>query len=281
MTTSTITQLPSLGAGIGYRSVFRSDLFLNRSATDFLEIVADHYLDATAEAEEELALLEAHYPLIPHGINLSLGSAEGVDMAYARKFASLVNRLKPAWWSEHISFTRAGGIDIGHLTPLPFTREAVDTFCRNVREVQALTDTPLILENISYVVNLPVAEMTEAQFLTEILERTGCGLLLDVTNLYLNSINSGYDAIAFLGDIPLDRIVQLHFVGGRWVGGVYVDSHSEATPQEVWDLLDEVVRRAPVKGVLLERDDNMPPFDELAGEVDHARRIMRGHGRWA
>jgi len=280
MVNSNFSALPALGAGIGYRSQFRTELFLNRSSVDFLEIVADHFLDPTPEGAQELELLAAHFSLIPHGINLSVGSAEGIDLDYVRKFAKLIDKIQPPWWSEHMAFTRAGGVDIGHLTPLPFTRESVDTLCRNIGAVQQIIDTPFILENISYVVNLPGAEMTEANFLSEVIERTGCGLLLDVTNLHINSINFDYDPMEFLNSIPVERIVQLHFVGGRWSQNVYVDTHSEPTPDEIWDLLNEVVKRAPVKGVLLERDENIPPFAELAAEVARAREVGKLHKRW-
>jgi uncharacterized protein (UPF0276 family) len=277
---SVINQLPALGAGIGYRDQFRTELFLNRSSVDFLEIVADHFLDPTPEKSNELDLLSGHFTLIPHGINLSIGSAEGVDMHYVEQLAQLVDRVKPPWWSEHIAFTKAGGIDIGHLTPMPFTRESVKTLCRNIFQVQRVIDRPFILENISYIVHLPGAEMTEPEFLSEVIERTGCGLLLDVTNLHINSINFKYDPIKFLDSIPVERIVQLHFVGGKWAGDVYVDTHSEPTPEEIWDLLDEVVRRAPVRGILLERDENIPPFAELAAEVARARTVGKRHQRW-
>lgn len=270
----------ALGAGIGYREPFRAELFLNRSSVDFLEVIADHYLDPTRERSDELDLLAAHFPLIPHGINLSIGSSEGLDPDYLSKFAALVSRLSPPWWSEHIAFTRAGGIDIGHLTPLPFTWEAVDVLCRNIEHAMSVVDAPLILENISYTVTLPGAEMSEGEFLSEIVERTGCGLLLDVTNLHINSINCGYDPLEFLAAIPMEKVVQLHFVGGRWSGGVYVDTHSEPTPEEIWGLLEEVVRRAPVRAVLLERDENLPPFAELAAEVGRAREVGKRYGRW-
>lgn len=273
--------LPTLGVGLGFREPFLSDLFLHRPEVDFLEITADHYFDAPPEKDQELELLATHFPLIPHGLNLSLGSAEGVDADYVRKFAALVNWLNPPWWSEHIAFTRAGGVDIGHLAPMPFTHEAVETLCRNIAEARRRIEAPLILENITYTVSMPFREMDEASFLADVLERTGCGLLLDVTNLYTNSVNHRYDPLAFLERLPLERIAQLHFVGGHWQDGVLVDSHSQATQQEVWALMDEVLKRAPVKGVILERDENLPPFNELAGELERAREIGRRRGRWA
>jgi len=275
-----LAHLPTLGVGIGFREPWRSELFLHRNAVDFLEITADHYFDATLEKESELELLRAHFTLIPHGLNLSLGSAEGLDDAYVRRLAHVVRRISPPYWSEHIAFTRAGGVDIGHLSPLPFTREAIDVLCRNIATVQQVIETPLILENITYSVTLPGAEMSEPEFLCEILERTACGLLLDVTNLYVNATNHGYDALAFVAQLPADRIVQFHFVGVEHHDGILIDSHARATPRAVWELMDAIVARVPVKGIILERDENLPPFDEIEGELQQAREIMRRHGRW-
>ncbi|MBD2775315.1 DUF692 domain-containing protein [Iningainema sp. BLCCT55] len=273
--------LPILGVGLGFREPLKSNLFLQQQQVDFLEIVVEHYLDASKQKEQELELLAAHFPIIPHAINLSLGSAEGLDTDYLRKLAALIKRLNPPWWSEHICFTKAGGVDIGHLSPLPYTKEAIEVLCRNIAEVRRWIDVPLILENIAYLVTLPGAEMTEAQFLTAVVERSNCGLLLDVTNLYTNAVNHGYDVGAFLAELPSDRVVQLHFVGGHWHDNVLIDSHSQSTPQEVWKLMDEVVARFPVKGIVLERDENLPPFTELTAELQQAREIGRCHRRWA
>jgi len=274
------SNLPNLGVGLGFRYPFRGDLFLRRQQVDFLEIIADHYLDSTKEQLEELDLLASHFTLIPHAINLSLGSAEGVDPEYIRKLAGLIRHLNPPWWSEHISYTRAGGVDIGHLSPLPFTGEAIDTICSNIAQVRRSIETPLILENITYTVAFPFSEMDEASFLEEVLERSGCGLLLDVTNVYTNSVNHGYDPVEFLDRLPLDRVVQMHFVGGHWQDGVLVDSHSHSTPDEVWKLMEAVMARTQVKGVVLERDENLPPFDELIAELKQVRRLGRMHAQW-
>jgi uncharacterized protein len=275
-----IAQLPSLGVGIGFREPFRSDLFLNRQQVDFLEIIADHYLDASPEKEKELDLLAQHFTLIPHGLNLSLGSAEGLDGEYLRKLAKLVRRVGPPWWSEHIAFTRAGGVDIGHLSPLPFTREAVDVVCRNIEEVRRHIDLPLILENITYMLTMPGSEMSEAEFLAEVVERTDCGLLLDITNLHINSVNHDYDIEDFLNSLPVERVVQLHFVGGHRHNGILIDSHSHPTPSEVWRIMDRVTSRMPIKGAVLERDENLPGFEELLKEMEQARDIGRKNRRW-
>ena len=183
-----VCDLPVLGVGIAFRQPFLADVFHHLDAIDFLEITADHYFNAGPEKNGELDLLKRHFTLIPHGLDLSLGSAEGIDDAYLTAMAQLIARVDPPWWSEHIAFTRAGGVSIGHLAPLPWTREAVDVVVRNVERVKSRIHSPLILENITSPMIVPGSEMDEVEFLTAVLDRTGCGLLCDVANLYTNSV---------------------------------------------------------------------------------------------
>jgi hypothetical protein len=271
---------PALGSGLGYRPPFRADLFANRSSVDFLEITADHYLDASAEKLAELDLLSAHFPLVIHGLDLSIGSAEGIDSAYLDRLAALIERVDPPWWSEHLCFTRAGGISIGHLAALPLTQEAIDVVARNVETVRKRIRTPLALENVTTVVRVPGAETDEPEFLTRVLDATGCLWLCDVANMHVNAVNFGADLDAGFERWPWDRLVQIHYAGGRWRGGVLMDSHDAATSEAVWALYDRVVARAPVKGVILERDERLPAFDELLGEVARARATLKEQGRW-
>jgi uncharacterized protein (UPF0276 family) len=277
---STFSGLPALGVGLGYRRPFRSGLFEHRDRVDFLEITIEHFLDPDEETSRELDLLRRHFPLIPHGLNLSLGTAEGLDPATLDRYAELVEKLRPPWWSEHIACTRAGGLEIGHLSPLPRSREAVAALCANIAKARRRIPVPLLLENITWEVDVPGAEMAEGEFIAEVLDRSGCGLLLDVTNLYANATNHGFDPRTWLDCIPPDRAVQLHFVGGRWEGGHYVDSHSAPAPEPVWDLMRDILARFPVKGVILERDEEIPPFGDLLPELDRARELGRAAGRW-
>jgi uncharacterized protein len=277
-----ISDLPVLGAGLGYRPAFQRDVLLYRSQIDFLEIVADHYMCPGPQKRAELTMLAKNFTLIPHGLNLSLGSADGLNKGYLARMARLIDVIDPPWWSEHIAFTRTKNIEIGHLTPIPYTWEAVDVFCRNVETVREYIDVPLILENITNMLQLPGAEMTEAQFISEILTRTDCGLLLDITNLHTNAVNFGFDPIEFLEQLPLERVVQLHYVGGHRQGDKLIDSHSSDTPPEVWDLMAELLRRnVPVKAAVLERDDNLPTCYDLLGELSGARELGRQFGQWA
>ena len=263
-----------LGVGIGFREQFRADIFLNRHKIDFLEITTDHYLDAKPQKLDELKLLKEHFSLIPHSLELSLGSAEGIDEKYLEKVAEIVEFTEPEWFSDHLCFTKSGGVKIGHLAPVPYTKEAIDVFVKNISKVKKRINVPLLLENITYLVQFPSSEMGEAQFIKTILEETDCGLLLDVTNLYINSQNFGFDWRKFLDEIPLERIVQLHFVGSKRHGKRLIDAHASRTEEAIWKVFAEVVQRCEIKGAILERDENFPPFTEILTELDEARRLL-------
>lgn len=270
-----LEKLAKLGIGIGFRERFRADIFLNQDKIDFLEITTDHYLDAKPQKKDELKLLKEHFPLISHSLELSLGSAEGIDEEYLEKVAELVEFVNPQWFSDHICFTKSGGVKIGHLAPVPYTKEAIKVFVRNISKVKQRVKTPLILENITYLVNFPSSEMSEAAFIKTILEETDCGLLLDVTNLYINSQNFGFDWQRFLDEIPLERVVQLHFVGSHKHGKRLIDAHANKTEKEIWNVFAEVAKRCNIKGAILERDENFPPFAEILEEIKTARGLMK------
>ncbi len=276
---SRLDNLPELGVGLGLRAPFANELPRHQHQIDWLEIVADHYFFPTGYQTRQLDRLRAQFPLIPHGLAMSLGSADGLDQDYVAAFAGVVDRVQPVWWSEHLAFTRAGGIDIGHLTPLPRTRAALDTLKSNIGSVAKRIQPPLLLENITETLTYPHQQMDEASFLGTVVDENDCGLLLDVTNLYTNSVNYRFDPLQVLWRLPPERIVQLHFAGGHWEQDYLIDSHSRPTAGEVWQLLEEVVRYAPVKGILLERDANYPPLEELIGEVQRAQSIFRRHRR--
>ncbi len=268
-------KLAKLGVGLGFREQFQANIFLNQDKIDFLEITTDHYLDAKPDKLEELRLLKAHFPLIPHSLELSLGSAEGIDEEYLEKVAELVEIVEPNWFSDHLCFTRSGGVKIGHLAPVPYTLEAVKVFVKNIAHVKKRIKTPLVLENITYLVQFPSSEMAESAFIKTILEETDCGFLLDVTNLYINSQNFGFDWRKFLDEIPLERVVQLHFVGSHKHGKRLIDAHANRTEEDIWKVFEEVCRRCEIKGAVLERDENFPPFAEILEELEMARLFLK------
>jgi uncharacterized protein len=281
--------IPHLGVGMGFRQNYMAELFLDIKSVDFLEITADHYFTQNTQKLDELALLKENFILIPHGLDLSLGSAEGLDKYYLEKMAKLVDYIKPYYWSEHLCFTKAGGISLGHLASVPYTQEAIDVFCKNIETAQNFIPFPLILENITTSFSLPGSEMSEALFIKKIIEISNhnnnnqnknlfVGLLLDVTNLYINAQNLGFDYKKYLAEYPTEYVVQCHFVGyytqkigeKNWL----VDGHANYTNPEIWEILEYVIKNTPVKGLILERDENFPPFEMIKKELSQARQIF-------
>jgi uncharacterized protein len=268
--------LPHLGVGLGYRVPLHYDILAHADRIDFLEFISDHYLYAPPEKDGKLAALRESFPLIPHGIGMSIGTAGPLDTDYLRRLAGLVRRVDAAWYSDHLSFTKVPDTDVEQLTPLWFTEASRTNVCRNLRQLAGVIgDRQFLLENITYYFPVPGSEMTEAEFLSRVLEVTDTGLLLDVNNVWVNSVNLGFDPYEFLDSIPLRRTVQIHLAGGRYVRDMLVDTHSAPVHEKVWELLGYVLDRAPVKAILLEWDQDWPEFGMLLDHLDRARDAMR------
>jgi uncharacterized protein (UPF0276 family) len=261
-----------LGVGIGWREEI--DLSIARlPGVDWVEVVAEN-LHTEHLPDTLLALRERGFPVLPHGVSLSLGSAEPVDTRRVEHLAEVANALGAPMASDHVCFVRAGGLDSGHLLPLPRTREALDVLVDNVKLAQSIVDVPFALENIAALLEWPGAELTEAQFLAELTERTGCLLIVDVANLYANARNLGVDPSAFLDEIPWERLAYVHVAGGIERDGLYHDTHAHPVLPEVLELLGELRSRVDPPGVLLERDDEYPADTELAGELAAIRAVL-------
>lgn len=271
------TDLPVLGAGLSFRPAWRWDVVRHRAELGAIECIPDDV--AGPAGFRELRLLRDAVPVLLHGIGLSLGSAEGLDPARLDHVARVAEAVEPPWFSEHIAFTRADGVEIGHLMPLPFTREAVETVAGNVAALKrAIPGVPIALENIAYTFVLPGAEMTEDAFVRAVLEEADCGLLLDLENVHANSRNHGFDPIAYLETLPLERVIEVHLAGGVVREGEYADTHTRPVPEESWKLLEWLAPRAAIRAVIIERDDNLPPFAELLEEVRRAGEILKSQG---
>ena len=271
-----INRLPDLGVGLGFRPMLRKGIDNNTDQIDFLEIIADHYFNPPPKKLRELNQISQRFPVIPHAIGLSLGTDSQFNRSYLDNFAQLCDSIEAPWCSEHLAFTSVHGREIGHLSPLPFTHEAVDVVTKKIRTAQDTLPVPLILENITYLLEIPGSQMTEPEFLTAVVESTGCGLLLDITNVYTNATNHGFDPVSYLNSIPLNQVVQIHLAGGFWQDDLLIDSHSCSVPDAVWNLLSHLIERVEVKGILIERDDGLTDFEQLLGELRNARQIWKG-----
>jgi uncharacterized protein (UPF0276 family) len=198
------------------------------------------------------------------------------------KLQKIIHLAEAPWWSDHLCFTKFQDVDLGHLAELPFIQETVDVVSKNIKIAKDYIDVPMILENITYTIGFELKEMSEHEFFRRILEKNDCGMLLDVTNLYANCLNHKYNPFSYLDNLPLEKVIQLHFVGGHFIKcGEYIDSHSHKTPEDIWKLLEEVVSRCSnLKGIILERDGNFPDIEELLEELERAREIGRKYKRW-
>lgn len=272
-----LTGLPALGSGLGHRTELAEAIETHAGRIDWLEVITERYLFAPADERERLRELVRRFPIVPHGLELSIGSEREPDAAYVQALAVLVADLDAPWFSDHLCFTRTGRVDVGLLVPLPRTREVARRLGRRARRVQEAVGRPFLLENITYYVDLDTP-LTEAQFITEVMEHCECGLLLDLANLDINARNHGFDPLEFLDTIPVERVVQVHLAGGVDGDGDHLslDSHGAAIPDRVWDLLAELVSRTRVNATLVERDQNFPDdFDDLLAEIDRARTVLR------
>lgn len=267
-----MAELPRFGVGIGWRPEL--DLSVPRlPGVDWVEVVAEN-LQPDALPATLTALRDRGMPVLPHAVSLSLGGAEELDTRRVEHLAELTAALGAPVASDHVCFVRAGGLDAGHLIPLPRTREALDVLVDNVKLAQSILGVPFALENIAALLEWPDPELSEARFLTELTDRTGCLLIVDVANLYANARNLGSDPVSFLDEIPLDRLAYVHVAGGEEHHGVYHDTHAEAVPPQVLDLLGELRSRVDPPGVLLERDDAYPTDAELAAELAAIRAVV-------
>ena len=258
--------LPELGAGIGWRPEI-AGVLEKLPGLRFTEVVAESLTDPAVLAP--LAQLrERGVTVVPHGIRLSLGGAEDLDQRRVAHLAHCAEVVDAPLVSEHIAFVRAGGTEAGHLLPVPRTREALDVLAGNVLAAQAGLPVPLALEPIAALFDWPEDEMDEAAFLTELLERTGAWLLLDIANLYANAINRRDDPGALLTRLPLERLAYVHVAGGAEHDGLYHDTHTDPVPSEVLALLSELCAVHRPAAILLERDGDYPPEAQLRAELD-------------
>ncbi|MFE4261230.1 DUF692 domain-containing protein [Streptomyces sp. NPDC056883] len=269
-----------LGVGIGWRPEIAGAVE-GLPGLDWVEVVAENICPGHLP-ESLLRLLERGVRVVPHGVSLGIGGADRPDPAKLAALGERAVALGAPLVTEHIAFVRTSSVapgpllEAGHLLPVARTRDALDVLCENVRIAQDALPVPLALENIAALVSWPGEELTEAQFLTELVERTGVRLLIDVANLHTNRVNRGEDPVAVLDGIPLEALAYVHVAGGVERGGVWHDTHAHPVPPEVLAVLAELRSRVDPPGVLLERDDDFPPEAELAGELAAIRGVLGG-----
>lgn len=273
------------GIGLGFRQGLAEALLATTDLPElqFVEIHPENYVQRGGRFRGMLDRAATRWPVLTHGLSLGVGAVEPAERAYVRELKHFLERIAAPWHSEHLCFSSADGVMLHDLLPLPFTREAVRVAVARVRELRDALERPIAIENVSYYAHPGAAEMSEAEFLLEVLEGADAALLLDVNNVYVNGRNHGFDPLAFLDLMPTERVLQIHVAGhSQREDQLLIDTHGSAVRDEVYDLLGHVLARVGPVPVLLERDQNFPPFAELREEVQrlHALYVRATGAVW-
>jgi uncharacterized protein (UPF0276 family) len=264
----------TLGATYSYRRRYFHETLKLPETVRALEVIVDHFLPLTKERKKEINQLRDRFILLPHSLNASLGSAEGLSRRHLHNIGEVVQYMKAPFWSDHLAFTQSGNIKIGHMAPMPFTREALDVLVRNIGNAQAEVNLPIIVENASATFAWGDAEYDEVAFLETLCREAQIKLLFDLANLQ-SSVSSPTSIIDGL-DPSLVQI--LHIAGGYRIDGIYVDAHDRPVEENVWQLLERACHRFKPLAIIVERDTYLPPFSDIQLEIERAEQCLRGKG---
>lgn len=268
--------LPALGGGAGLRHSHFSDIIEKRPPFKWFEIINEDFVNYGGSVREKLQEIRRHYPIIGHSVCISIGSTDPLNMEFLAQLKLFLDQIESPWTSDHLCFTMVDHTNLNELIPLPFTDEAVQNVADRVRIVQDVLERPFLLENVTRYVTVSDREMSEVEFISQILERADCGLLLDVTNVYLNAQFHKFDPEEFIRQLPLARIGQMHLSGFEVdENGEYIDSHDAPVPEAVWDLFRTTIKLTGPSSVLIEWDKSLPEVEVLLAEAEAADARMQ------
>ena len=264
---------PGLGFGLGLRVEHYEALMSPQPAVEWLEVLSENFMVEGGRPLQKLARFRERYPLVMHGVSLSIGSCDPLDMDYLRRLKALAHNVEPAWISDHLCWTGVDGAQLHDLMPLPFTEEGLRHVSERILRVQDFLGCRLVLENVSSYAEFQCAEMSEWTFLAELARRADCLILLDVNNVYVSSRNHGFDPYEYLRNIPVDRVQQFHLAGHSDEEALVIDTHDAPVVSAVWALYEAAAQRFPGVSTLIERDASVPPLETLLAELEQARAL--------
>ena len=273
MSTTDNEQRPFLGYGLGLRTEHYDAVLNDRPPVDWFEIISENYMVDGGKALHYLDRIREHYPMVMHGVSLSIGSTQALDLDYLDRLKALVNRVEPAWFSDHLCWTGVHGVNLHDLMPLPYTEEAIAHVVERVQRVQDHMRRRMLLENVSSYVSYCDSQLNEWEFLREVAERADCLILLDINNIYVSAFNHNHDPYEYLKAIPVERVWQVHLAGHTRQDDLIIDTHDQPIADPVFELYAAAVQRFGRVSTMIERDDNIPPLPELLDELDQVRRI--------
>lgn len=276
------TKPAPLGMGLGLRPIYYPDIIGQTPQVDWFEIISENYMIQGGRPLAMLDTIRADYPIVMHGVSMSIGSTAPLDYDYLTALKTLAERVEPAWISDHLCWTGVHGINLHDLLPLPYTEEALAHVATRISRVQDFLGRRIAIENVSSYVTFESSVMDEWTFVRELASRADCWLLVDVNNIFVSAFNHDFDALQFLDTIDPARVVQLHLAGHSDYETHKIDTHDQPICAEVFALYKEALKRFGPISTLIERDDNFPPFAELMNELDEVRRIAEAvHGKTA
>jgi hypothetical protein len=269
---------PYLGVGVGLRPVHHREILADTNpdalGIDWFEAISENYMVPGGRPPRVLDAVRSRFPVALHGVSLNIGSVDPIDERYLDRWAELILRIDPVWVTDHLCWTGVGGQNLHDLLPLPLTEAALRHVCERIARVQERLGRRIALENVSSYVAFREDEMTEWEFLSRVAERADCGILLDVNNVFVSAHNHGFEAEAYVDAVPRERVFQIHLAGPGEAGALLIDTHDHPVRDEVWRLYERAIRRLGPVSTLIEWDDDIPSFAELAAEAARARRII-------
>jgi hypothetical protein len=263
------------GFGLGLRTPHYEAVLNEPHAIDWLEVITENYLVPGGKPLDYLERIRRRFPLVMHGVSLSIGSTDPVDFEYLAQVRALAARIEPHWISDHLCWTGIEGRNLHDLLPLPYTEEALTSVVERVGQVQDALGRQILLENVSSYLTYRASDMSEWEFLREVAQRADCAILLDINNIYVSSVNHGFDPLTYLQSMPKDRVRQFHLAGHSDLEGHLIDTHDHPIVEPVWDLYRAAVAQFGVVPTMIERDDNIPELSELVAELQIARDLSR------
>ena len=271
-------QRPFLGFGLGLRPEHYLEVLEIRPTVDWFEIISENYLVDGGKPLHYLDRIREHYPMVMHGVSLSIGGSDPLDPDYLAGLKRLAARAEPEWVSDHLCWTGIDGRNLHDLLPLPYTEEAIAHVAERVGRVQDYLGRQILLENVSSYVTYTDSRVPEWEFLSAVAERADCWILLDVNNVYVSAHNHGFDPLEYLDGVPSERVRQIHLAGHSYNGSLIIDTHDHPVPNPVWDLYVEAIARLGPVSTMIERDADIPPLEVLLEELAQARSLAESVG---
>lgn len=260
------------GVGIGLRAEHYQTILEEKPKVPWFEAITENYIGERALPDRHLSLVRRDYPIVFHGVSLSIGSTDPLNLAYIAQLKALQKKFEPSWISDHLCWTSFNQNYLPDLLPLPFNENAISHLVDRIQQVQELLGQRILLENISSYLRFKQAEMPEWCFITEVVQRADCYILLDINNIYVNAKNHGFDAIEYLKGIPINRVKQFHLAGHENQQTHLLDTHSRLISEPVWDLYQQALTRFGAEPALIEWDSDIPDFDTLLAQAHRAER---------